>query len=132
MATDDRTLIVYEAPHRLLDTLQDMLEILGDRRIAIARELTKLHEEIWRGALSDAIDHFEVQGVRGEFTLVIAGAPEGGAKALWPEEEVRRAVDDRRQRGLDRSSAAKEVATQSGWARRDVYRLALGDPDERA
>jgi 16S rRNA (cytidine1402-2'-O)-methyltransferase len=132
VATDDRTLIVYEAPHRLLDTLQDMLGIWGDRRIAIARELTKLHEEIWRGPLSDAIDHFDAQGVRGEFTLVIAGAPAGGAMTPWPEEEVRSAVEDCRQRGLDRSSAAKEVATQSGWARRDVYRLALGGPDERA
>ncbi len=64
---------MLETPHRLLDALQDLFEVLGDRQIAVARELTKLHEEILRGTLSQALAHFQAEAPRGEFTLVIAG-----------------------------------------------------------
>ncbi|RKY05022.1 16S rRNA (cytidine(1402)-2'-O)-methyltransferase [Candidatus Poribacteria bacterium] len=70
---EERTLIFYESPHRLLKTLKDMLEILGDRNIAVARELTKVHEEVFRGRISEAIKRFSSSPVKGEITLVVEG-----------------------------------------------------------
>ena len=94
-----------------------------------ARELTKLHEEIWRGAISEALDYFEERHPRGEFTLVIDGAPVADSVCIWPEEEVRQAMAECRQRGLSTKEAAREVAGLAGWSRRDVYRLGLNGND---
>jgi 16S rRNA (cytidine1402-2'-O)-methyltransferase len=120
--TERRTMVAYEAPHRLLDGLRDLQEVLGERQVAVARELTKLHEEIWRGPVSDAISRFENVPPRGEVTLVIAGAEEA---APWTEEEVREVFAARLASGEPRSAAARAVATESGWLRRDVYALDL-------
>jgi 16S rRNA (cytidine1402-2'-O)-methyltransferase len=117
-----RTLILYEAPHRLLDTLSDILAALGDRPIAIARELTKVHEEIWRGTVSEALAHFTGHAPRGEFTLVIGGAAEPQA---WSEAQVRAALAQRLADGWSARDAASDVAARSGWPKRAVYRLAL-------
>ncbi len=116
-----RTLVLYEAPHRLLDTLGDILDTLGDRPVAIARELTKVHEEIWRGTVAEARAHFTERAPRGEFTLVIGGAAEPQA---WTEEQVRAALAQRLAEGWSARDAAAAVAAQSGWRKRDVYRLA--------
>lgn len=70
---EERTLIFYESPHRLLKTLRDMLDILGDREIAVARELTKVHEEVFRGRINEAIEKFSSSPVKGEITLVVEG-----------------------------------------------------------
>jgi 16S rRNA (cytidine1402-2'-O)-methyltransferase len=121
VAREPDTLLAFEAPHRLRDCLHDMLDVLGDRQVAVARELTKLYEEIFRGTLREAIAHFEAP--RGEVTLVVAGAPAGGAP--WTEDAVRRALAAAIEAGASPSQAAKTVAAQSGWQRRDVYRLAL-------
>jgi len=123
VARERRTLIGFEVPHRLRACLKDMEELLGSRPIAICRELTKLHEEVWRGTISQARAHFEEVEPRGEFTLVIGGAPE--EERVWSEAEVRAALDEHMAQGRSPSSAARKVAKASGWNRRDVYRLTL-------
>jgi len=90
--------------------------------VVLCRELTKLHEEFWRGDLEGALAFLEVNPSRGEFTLVIGGAnPE---PAAWEESRVRAALAEKLRAGLPRSQAAREVAALSGWPRRDVYTLA--------
>jgi 16S rRNA (cytidine1402-2'-O)-methyltransferase len=114
-------------PHRLRAALGDLEAVLGaDRAAAACRELTKLHEEIRRGTLSELRRHFAATVPRGEFTLVISGAPPGGR---WQEEAVRAALRDRRRHGESASQAARGVAGLSGWRRGEVYRMALEDRD---
>ena len=131
VATWPDTLVAFEAPHRLREALADLLEALGDRRIAVCRELTKLHEEIFRGTLSEALTHFAQP--RGEFTLVIEGVGEAKPKPQETEDidEQLRAL---RRQGLRARDAVREVARRSGRAHREVYRrwLALSrrTPDE--
>jgi 16S rRNA (cytidine1402-2'-O)-methyltransferase len=126
LAAQPYTLVAFEAPHRLLDSLQDALDALGDRPVSVARELTKLHEEIWRGPLSDAIVRFETEAPRGEVTLVIGGAP-ADQEARWNEDEVREALLQHLAVGMSRSAAARAIAQWSGWSRREVYQLDLTD-----
>lgn len=117
----DATLIFYEAPHRLVQTLQAMLDIFGNRGIAICRELTKLYEEVWRGDLQNALTWATANPLRGEFTLVVEGAsPED---AVWDKSQVQAALHEHMAAGLSRSQAAREVASLSGWPRREVYNL---------
>ncbi|HZY43891.1 MAG TPA: 16S rRNA (cytidine(1402)-2'-O)-methyltransferase [Anaerolineae bacterium] len=116
---DRRTLIFYEAPHRLKDALPDIGSILGDRSICVARELTKLHEEIWRGSVSGAIEHFSGE-VLGEIVLVVAGSIEA---EIWDVDQVRSAVRDELDSGTSASETAKKIAALSGWNKREVYAL---------
>ncbi|HTX90372.1 MAG TPA: 16S rRNA (cytidine(1402)-2'-O)-methyltransferase [Anaerolineales bacterium] len=118
------TLIFLEAPHRVLETLEDMLAILGDRPIAAARELTKLHEEIWRGTIAAALDYFKVNEPRGEFTLVVGGQ-KAAAKSVWTEEKVLIALKIGLKLEEGTSALAGRVAKESGWDRREIYRLAV-------
>ncbi|MEW6424444.1 MAG: 16S rRNA (cytidine(1402)-2'-O)-methyltransferase [Bacillota bacterium] len=125
-----RTLIFYEAPHRLRKTLADLLALFGDRQVAVARELTKVHEEIWRGRLSAALLCF--QEPRGEFTLVVAGAEEAGPAR---QEPVSRAVIAEKvaaleAAGRDRRQAIKEAAGLLGMTRREVYAALLQGKNE--
>jgi 16S rRNA (cytidine1402-2'-O)-methyltransferase len=117
------TLVAFEAPHRLRETLRDILEILGDRPMAVARELTKIHEEIRRGTVREILTHFAEVEPRGEFTLVIAGASEEVSQ--WEEEEVRARLEELLRSGRTPAQAAREVARASGWPRDAVYRMAL-------
>ena len=128
VARERRTLVAFEAPHRLLATLADLKEVLGDRRIAIARELTKVHEEVWRGTTGEALARFEEAPPRGEFTLVIEGAKE----ARWDEERVRQALRRMLGEGVGTREAVKAVAELAGWPKREVYELALeeGEGDQ--
>jgi 16S rRNA (cytidine1402-2'-O)-methyltransferase len=104
-------------------TLADAVQSLGgDRRCAVCRELTKLHEEIWRGTLSDALVEWSDRGPRGEFTLLIEGAPEPGP---WDETRVCSALSALMAEGISHSEAARRVAQQSGWAKSDVYALRI-------
>jgi 16S rRNA (cytidine1402-2'-O)-methyltransferase len=121
LASVGATLIFYEAPHRIAQTLEAMHRVLGNRRIAICRELTKLYEETWRGDLVEALAWIEMRVPKGEFTLVVAGASE--TSSIWSEARVRAALVDRLSEGLSRSQAARDVAAASGWRRRDVYAL---------
>jgi 16S rRNA (cytidine1402-2'-O)-methyltransferase len=115
------TLVCYEAPHRLHATLEALHAVLGDRAIALCREMTKHYEEVWRGDVAGALAHTAENPPRGEYTLVIAGAPEDAER--WDVEQVRVALASRIATGLSRSQAAREVAALSGWSRRDVYNL---------
>jgi 16S rRNA (cytidine1402-2'-O)-methyltransferase len=125
LADETRTLLVFEVPHRLRETLRDMEAALGgERPIAVCREMTKLHEEILRISLTAAREHFESNEPRGEFTLVIGGAR---AVAAWTEERVRLAVSQRLAKGMSRAEAARQVSAASGWERRRVYRMAMED-----
>jgi 16S rRNA (cytidine1402-2'-O)-methyltransferase len=117
------TLVLYEAPHRLLALLADIGEVLGERQVAIGRELTKLYEEIWRGTATEAADYFGRDKIRGEITVVMAGA-EVSAQ-VWDEVRVKSAVMEAIEEGASRKDAAAKVAELSGWRKRDVYNLTL-------
>lgn len=129
-AAERRTLIAFESPHRLRKSLADFEAVLGgDRPLAVCRELTKLHEEIWRGNVTEARAHFDKVKPRGEFTLVIGGAPE--ERERWDEEQVQVALDELLTQGVRHSTAARRVAAVSGWGRSKVYKLGLGDVSGR-
>jgi len=119
------TIIFLEAPHRLLESLADLESILGERQIAIARELTKLHEEIWRGTLHEAREYFTRQEPRGEFTLVIGGKePAPREVEKWSEAHMMSALLAGPEAGESPSKLAARLAAESGWSRREVYKLA--------
>lgn len=117
--SERRTLIFYEAPHRVAETLADMLAVLGNRSICAARELSKVHEEIWRGSISAALERFGAEAL-GEFVLVVAGAPE---PERWSEDRVQTLLREELDHGASSSEAAKRVAALSGWNKREVYAL---------
>ncbi len=119
------TLLFLESPHRLLAALKDLEFSLGYRQIAVARELTKVHEEIWRGTISAAIEHFTQNEPRGEFTLVVAGKTKRD-KQKWTEDKVMIAIKFGLKFGESPSALAKRVAEESGWDRREIYKLATG------
>lgn len=115
------TLILYESPRRVAETVAALHAALGDRPVALCRELTKLHEEVWRGDLAGARAHLQAQPPRGEFTLVVGGATD--ADLRWDEARVRRALSEAMENGLSHSQAARAVAKRSGWNRSEVYDL---------
>ena len=118
------TLILLESPHRLLAALKDLQAALGDRQIAIARELTKVHEEIWRGNISAGREHFTQNEPRGEFTLVVAGhRPD--EKFSWAEDKVMIALKIGLKQGESPAALSGRVAQASGWERRKVYKMAV-------
>lgn len=135
------TLVLYESPHRLLETLKTLLGHLGDRRIAVAREITKVHEEVFRGRLHEAIEHFSAHPPRGEFTLVIEGASASHTAApsdsSGPEEASVRAREAARevlrQALAERAApfdAVRRAAKASGLRRNEVYQLWLAIKQE--
>ena len=118
-------MLAFEVPHRLLRSLEDLEATFGGgRSIVVCRELTKVHEEILRGTLSEIREHFTGIAPRGEVTLVIGGAT---GEERWDEVLVKRALGECMARGLNPSEAAREVAAEAGWSRREVYRLTLED-----
>jgi 16S rRNA (cytidine1402-2'-O)-methyltransferase len=124
------TLVCFEAPHRLRAALGDAVDALGgERRCAVCRELTKLHEEVWRGTLAEASAEWQAREPRGEFTLVVEGAPEPD---VWDESRVRSALAELQARGVRRPEAARRVARASGWTKSAVYACSPGEPDEFA
>ena len=118
-AASGDTLVVYESPHRLRQTLSDMLAALGDRRIAACRELTKLYEEIWRGSVSGAIAHFTEP--RGEFTLVIEGGPPSVSEAAGGAPDVSATIAELRAASTPSKEAVAELMRRCGLARRAAY-----------
>ncbi|HLI00621.1 MAG TPA: 16S rRNA (cytidine(1402)-2'-O)-methyltransferase [Acidimicrobiales bacterium] len=124
VAADERTTILYESPHRVAATVADLIEHCGpDRRVALARELTKLHEEVWRGRLAGALTRAEEGESRGEWVLVLAGRPPAPEERT--DEEIEAALQALLAAGEDRKSAVAAVATRLGVARRRVYDLAV-------
>jgi 16S rRNA (cytidine1402-2'-O)-methyltransferase len=123
VAAERRTVVLYEAPHRLARTLADLVDRCGgDRRIAIGRELTKLHEETWRGTLAGALEWVAAQPPKGELVLVLDGAP---APAPAEDDAVDAAVRARLHAGDSARDAAARVATDLGVPRRRAYAAAV-------
>lgn len=121
---ETRSIILYESPHRLRQTLQDLANVLGENReIVMARELTKLHEEFWRGRIQDAIAHYTTREPQGEFTLVVAGSqletPQMNDAAI--KNELQHLLNQ----GLSRSEASRQLAALTSLPRRHIYQLAL-------
>ena len=125
LAQEPRTMVLFEAPHRLARTLEDLASALGgDRALAIVREQTKLHEETWRGTLAEAVARVMGNEPRGEYVLVVAGCPKPAPPS---ESQIRAALDERLADGLSRRDAAAAVAADLGVSRRAVYQISLAD-----
>ena len=121
--TEKRTMVFYEAPHKLQRTLQDMLECWGDRKIALCREITKLHEECFRTTLSEAIAHYEEHPPRGEFVLVIEGCTQ--VEAPVEEADLLAQVQALVEGGMPLMGAVKQVAKANGASKNKLYQEAL-------
>jgi 16S rRNA (cytidine1402-2'-O)-methyltransferase len=116
------TLIFLESPHRIVESLEDIFSVLGDRRICIAREMTKLYEEYWRGPISGAIEHFKSKEPRGEFTLVIEGKKTED-HGQWTREELLEAIKKELQAEKSAKEISAELAELSGWNKKEIYAL---------
>jgi len=114
------TLIFLESPHRIVDSLEDILATLGDRQICVAREMTKMYEEYWRGPVSGAIEYFKSKEPRGEFTLVIAGKMKE-ERSVWSEGELLKAIKKELKAGKSAKEISVTLAEQSGWNKKEVY-----------
>ena len=117
------TLIFFETPHRLQAALEDLLEELGEREMAVAREITKLHEEFFRGPISAALEHFTTNPPRGEITLVIAGFTK--EDIIWSEAQVSAAIKDQKNQDIPPAQIASQLSSESNWPRRKIYQLIL-------
>ncbi|KJR99996.1 MAG: hypothetical protein VR68_07500 [Peptococcaceae bacterium BRH_c4a] len=128
---EDRTIIFYESPHRLVGTLSDLSRAFGNRRVCVARELTKHFEEIWRSSLEESIVKFKNQPPRGEVTLVLEGSGVSESdlakaeKKLLSPEELAVLVIDLEERGTPRKDAVKEISRRVGIPKREVYSALL-------
>ena len=127
LQTEPRTVVFYEAPHRLRQTLQDLQDCLGaQHQVVLGRELTKLHEQFWRGSLGEALLYYQDREPQGEFTLLLAGQtatlPQLSESALLAE--LQHLIDQ----GLSRSQASRQLAQQTSLSRRQIYQLALSLP----
>ena len=127
LQAEARTIIFYESPHRLRQTLQDLAAVLGERQIVLARELTKLHEEFWRGRIGDAITHYTEREPQGEYTLVVAGFPL--VKPQLSEAELISELQQIMAQGISRSQASRQLANATSLPRRQLYQLALSIPN---
>jgi 16S rRNA (cytidine1402-2'-O)-methyltransferase len=126
---EEGTLLFYEAPGRLQDSLKDMADVLGNRRAVVARELTKIHEEILRGTLEELLSVLAGRSLRGEITVLVGGSPGGGEEAT--DEAILRAVEDARRRGLLSSrDLAADAARRLGVPKKRVYALIIRPADE--
>src|SRR5687768_5690521 len=117
------TLVFLESPYRIVESLEDIYLILGDRKICVAREMTKMFEEYWRGNVSEAVVYFKSQPARGEFTLVLQGKTHNNGNARWTEEELLRAIERERKAEKSAKEVSADLAEQSGWNKKEVYRL---------
>lgn len=117
------TVLFLETPHRLRDSLRDLLDILGNRSAVIARELTKIHEEFLRGTLHDLIQHFDQTEPLGEFIILVAGASK--LEKTWNEEQVLEVFQREFTGNISLKTFAEQIAQVSGWKKNDLYRLFL-------
>jgi 16S rRNA (cytidine1402-2'-O)-methyltransferase len=128
LAHERDTSVLYESPHRVARTVSDLCQALGsDRRIVVARELTKLHEEVWRGTLGDAVSWLEAapDSPRGEWVLVLEGVPGRSAPPSISDQDVAAALRARMEAGADRRQAVLEVAADLGLPKRRVYSVSV-------
>ncbi len=126
LAGEERTMLFYEAPHKLAATLEDLLAAFGpERRITLCRELTKLHEEIFRTTLAGAAERYRGEDPRGEFVLVVEGAPEGPGERATLEDGLER-VEALLKQGLSRKDAVRQASGELGLSRNELYAAAIG------
>lgn len=131
LVQEERTLIFYEAPHRLLATLSSMADVFGERPMAAVREVTKKFEEVCRGSANELLAHFQEQGVKGEFVLIVQGAPLPEAEnhdAAWALSRSQTLEAS----GLSAKDALKQAAAEAGLSKRDVYNYAMALKRENA
>ncbi len=119
-----QTLIFYEAPHKLKTTLSDLLETLGDRKISLCRELTKVHEEVIRGSISEMIEYYNINEPKGEYVLVVEGAKEEEGENFTLEQAAE-IVQQLMEQGMKPSDACREAAKQTGLGKSEIYRKVL-------
>ena len=123
---ETRTILLYEAPHRLLDTLRELYEALGERKLTLCRELTKRHEESWETTLSGAIKRYETEAPRGECVLVLEGRSWEemlrDERKAWENMNIQEHMEFYTEQGMDKKEAMKAVARDRGISKRDVYR----------
>lgn len=126
---ETRTIVLYEAPHRLIKTLRLLLETLGDRQVRVCRELTKKHETVYEDTLSGAVSYYEEQEPKGECVLVIAGKSREEIRReeqmQWEEMTLEEHMEKYLSEGMDRKEAMKQVAKDRGIGKREVYRALL-------
>ncbi len=129
LGNEIRTIIIYEAPHHLRKTLGDLLEKLGDRRMTICREMTKVFETVTPTTIAEAVSHYEVNEPRGEYVLVIEGRDPGHIAEEkireWEEMSLEEHMRIYESQGMDRKEAMKRVASGRGVSKRDIYRMLL-------
>lgn len=124
LLSETRTIVIFEAPHRCLDTLGDALEVLGDRPVAVARELTKVHEEVFRGLVSQAIGHFKQKPPKGEITIVLAGRePEAAKEGALEDGEVFSYVKRLTAEGMQKRAAIREAARRFSLSSKIIYSI---------
>ena len=129
LKNETRTIVLYEAPHRLVRTLQELLEALGERRISVCRELTKRHETIFRTTLTEAVSYYEANTPKGECVLVLEGRSRSEMEAeeqqRWGEMPIKEHMEYYVKQGMDRKEAMKRVAKDRGVSKRDIYQALL-------
>ena len=127
LTAEQRTMIFYEAPHKLMNTLEDLCKAFGpDRRISLCRELTKLHEEVIRTTLQGALDYYKELAPRGEYVLVLEGAAPPPVTELTMEDALK-LVEEKLHQGLSRKDAVKQVAKETGFSKNALYDAAVKD-----
>jgi 16S rRNA (cytidine1402-2'-O)-methyltransferase len=122
------TLIFLETPHRLVEALEDLYSVLGDRPFTAARELTKIHEEFLRGTLSSVLAHYQAEEPRGEYTLVVGGAP--AEQLEWNEERLNAELKAGLQAGETSKDLVERLTSASGWRKKEIYRRLLDLKDK--
>ncbi|MBR5945030.1 MAG: 16S rRNA (cytidine(1402)-2'-O)-methyltransferase [Lachnospiraceae bacterium] len=134
LVNESRTIIIYEAPHRLVKTLEELYEVLGDRKITICRELTKKFETVVPTTFKEALSIYEKEEPRGEYVLVIEGKSfeekQKEAQASWEAMSIEEHMTFYEAKGIDRKEAMKLVAKDRGVGKRDIYKNLLGDEDK--
>lgn len=125
LGAETRTMVLFEAPHRLEAMLRDVEEILGNREVVVLREMTKVYEEVIRGPVRDVLSRLKDHGVRGEFTLVIGGGERDGCDSVLPEKVQERAKILLRQRGATLKDVATRISTETGFNYREIYKKCL-------
>lgn len=127
---ETRTMVFYEAPHKLRKTLSDLEKLFGgDRKLAVVRELTKIHEEVWRTDLKTAAAHYREQEPKGEYVLVIAGAQAPAPQEEYTLEDAAELAKERMEQGLSAADAAREAAKLTGLRKGDIYRALLEEKE---
>ena len=129
LKTETRTVILYEAPHRLVRTLEELLGVLGNRRVTVCRELTKKHETAWQTHIAEACEYYQENAPKGECVLVIEGRSREELKAeeqeQWEQMPLEAHMEHYESQGMDHKSAMKQVAKDRGVSKRDIYRMLL-------